>query len=51
MLEEIHDNYEKTDRVADMVIYRPSRGRRFAKRPYVANELLRVLSGRGFPAR
>jgi hypothetical protein len=23
MLEEIHDNYEKTDRVADMVIYRP----------------------------
>ena len=23
MLEEIHDNYERTDRVADMVIYRP----------------------------
>ena len=23
MLEEIHDNYQRTDRVADMVIYRP----------------------------
>jgi hypothetical protein len=27
MLEEIHDHYQRTDRLADMVIYRPRRGR------------------------